>query len=433
MKKAFIVILFAFTGLAVLSVIGWLTVDTIFLFTTGLFVSLLFYYSLLAVAGLYYRSKKTGSKTLKHYPRVDILIPAHNEAVVIEDTLNAMVGLEYPGELNIYVLNDNSTDGTADIVEQYVRTYRHLHHIQVPRGEPKGKSRVLNHGLSISNGELFCVYDADNQPEPQALRLLVETAMESENAAGAVGYVKTLNEKKNLLTRMISIEFQVFQLLMQSGRWQLFRTGSLTGTNMLVKRSVMEELGGYDPYAIAEDAELTLRITRQGFYLPIVPHSVTWEQEPETLPVYIKQRTRWLQGNLYIVEQTLRVPGYFRGKLKIHSIHQLMVYVVFWIFLILSSLWFILGVLGVFYVSYSVPLLFIWYVSYIIYTAQLMSAQAAERSFTSGNIAVSFIMYFTYAQMFSYLFVRSLWLYLKAKKNQQIIGWDKTSRFKQKI
>lgn len=63
---------------------------------------------------------------------------------------------------------------------------------------------------------------------------------------------------------MISLEFQIFQLLMQSGRWLLFQTGSLTGTNMLLRRAALEELGGYDPYAIAEDAELTLRITQKA-------------------------------------------------------------------------------------------------------------------------------------------------------------------------
>lgn len=56
-------------------------------------------------------------------------------------------------------------------------------------------------------------------------------------------------------------------------------------------------------YAIAEDAELTLRITQKGYLLPIVPESVTWEQEPEHLKILIKQRTRWLQGNLYILEK----------------------------------------------------------------------------------------------------------------------------------
>lgn len=404
------------------------------LFTTSLFLLLLIYYSLLMFAGLYNRMKmeKKLLPPLEHYPGVDILIPAHNEGVVIKETIESMVGLEYPGDLQIYILNDHSTDQTAKIAQVFDDTYKNVHHIQVPPGEPRGKSRVLNYGLSISSNKYYCVYDADNQPEPGALTKLVETAERNTQSAGAVGYVRTLNESANWLTRMISIEFQVFQLLMQSGRWQLFKTGSLTGTNMLVKRSVIEELGGYDPYAIAEDAELTLRITQKGYLLPIVPNSVTWEQEPETLSVYVKQRTRWLQGNLYIVEKTLMDPGFFKGKLLVHSIHQLMVYVVFWLFLIVSYVWFILGIFDIFSVQYSYPLLFIWYLSYIVYTSQLFAAQAAERTFTPINIFISIIMYFTYAQLFTYLFIRSLVLFMKAKKNRQVIGWDKTARFKSK-
>jgi cellulose synthase/poly-beta-1,6-N-acetylglucosamine synthase-like glycosyltransferase len=409
---------------------GIFNIKGMLLFTTILFLTLLMYYSILLLAGLYSRIRKVKLPPLTDYPSVDILIPAHNEGVVLRDTLEAMVSIKYPGPLFIYVLNDNSQDATSEIASAFSETYVNVKHIQVPNGEPRGKSRVLNHGLSISQSKYFCIYDADNQPEPNALSKLVETAENYEMAAGAVGYVRTINESKNLLTRMISIEFQVFQLLMQSGRWQLFKTGSLTGTNMLLRRSVIEDLGGYDPYAIAEDAELTLRITQQGYFLPIVPTSVTWEQEPETLGVYMKQRTRWLQGNLYIVEKTLTEPGYFKGRLIVHSIHQLMVYVVFWIFLLVSYGWFILGMLDVFYIEVTIPLLFIWYLSYIVYTSQLFSAQASARTSTPINIFVSFIMYFTYAQLFSYLFIRSLILYLKAKKNRQVIGWDKTTRFK---
>jgi cellulose synthase/poly-beta-1,6-N-acetylglucosamine synthase-like glycosyltransferase len=409
---------------------GIFNIKGMLLFTTILFLTLLMYYSILLLAGLYSRIRKVKLPPLTDYPSVDILIPAHNEGLVLRDTLDAMVSIKYPGPLFIYVLNDNSQDATSEIASAFAETYVNVKHIQVPNGEPRGKSRVLNHGLSISQSKYFCIYDADNQPEPNALSKLVETAENYEMAAGAVGYVRTINESKNLLTRMISIEFQVFQLLMQSGRWQLFKTGSLTGTNMLLRRSVIEDLGGYDPYAIAEDAELTLRITQQGYFLPIVPTSQTWEQEPETLDVYMKQRTRWLQGNLYIVEKTLTEPGYFKGRLIVHSIHQLLVYVVFWIFLLVSYGWFILGILDVFYIEVTIPLLFIWYLSYIVYTSQLFSAQASARTSTPINIFVSFIMYFTYAQLFSYLFIRSLILYLKAKKNRQVIGWDKTTRFK---
>ncbi|MHA6259367.1 glycosyltransferase family 2 protein [Sporosarcina sp. CAU 1771] len=433
MKQRTIILLLLFIVFIVLIIVGAIfNILYVLLFTTLLFLTLLSYYSLLLVAGVYNRLRTPKTPILDYYPGVDILIPAHNEGVVIKDTIEAMIAIEYPGDLQIFILNDNSIDTTAEIAQVYDDAFKNVHHIRVPPGEPRGKSRVLNHGLSISFNKYYCVYDADNQPEPDALIKLVATAEQDEQSAGAVGYVRTMNESANWLTRMISIEFQVFQLLMQSGRWQLFKTGSLTGTNMLVKRSVIDSLGGYDPYAIAEDAELTLRITKAGYFLPIVPDSITWEQEPETLSVYIKQRTRWLQGNLYIVEKTLTSPGYFRGKLLVHSIHQLMVYVIFWLFLLVSYVWFILGIFDVFTIENSYPLLFIWYLSYIIYTAQLFAAQATQRTFTPINIFISIIMYFTYAQLFSYLFVRSLILYIKAKKNREVIGWDKTERFEGK-
>lgn len=406
------------------------SIKYVLIFTAFLFSGLLAYSSFLTIAGLVHRNQKKKKRTLSHYPSVDILIPAHNEGVVIKDTLEAMANIEYPGKLTIYLLNDNSHDETGEIGDSFEQAYAHIRHIRVPPGEPKGKSRVLNYGLSISDGEYFCVYDADNQPEPHALRMLVEYAETVEDAVGAVGHVRTMNETRNWLTRMISLEFQVFQLLMQSGRWLLFRAGSLTGTNMLLRRSVLEELGGYDPYAIAEDAELTLRITRKGYLLPIVPESITWEQEPEHLKVLIKQRTRWLQGNLYILENILSSLDFFKGKLLVHSLQQVLVYVLFWLFLIISNVWFIIGLLGIFHIQYTIPLLFMWYVAYVTYTSQLFSAQSVEKTFTPINIFISVIMYFTYAQLFTYLFIRSLILYLRAKSKKQIIGWDKTVRFK---
>lgn len=406
------------------------SIKYVLIFTAFLFSGLLVYYSFLTLAGLVHRNSKRKDRTLEHYPSVDILIPAHNEGVVIKDTLEAMAKIEYPGKLTVYLLNDNSQDETPEIGDDFDKAYAHIRHIRVPPGEPKGKSRVLNYGLSISDGEYFCVYDADNQPEPHALRMLVEHAETTEDAVGAVGHVRTVNENRNWLTRMISLEFQIFQLLMQSGRWLLFQTGSLTGTNMLLRRAALEELVGYDPYAIAEDAELTLRITQKGYLLPIVPESVTWEQEPEHLKILIKQRTRWLQGNLYILEKMFSSLSFFKGKLLVHYLQQVLVYVVFWLFLIISNVWFVIGLLGIFQIQYSIPLLFMWYVAYITYVSQLFSAQSVERTFTPTNIFISVIMYFTYAQLFTYLFIRSLILYLRAKSKKQVIGWDKTVRFK---
>lgn len=400
----------------------------ILVFIMCFFWGMLLYYSILTIAGVYHYIRKK-EISLEQYPSVDILIPAHDEEVVIGKTLEAMSKLQYPGELHVYVLNDNSKDKTEGIADSFDSMYQHIHHIKVPKGEPTGKSRVLNYGLSISKSDYFLVFDADNQPEPNAVKLLVEYAEMTKNAAGAVGYVHTINSEKNFLTRMISLEFQVHQLLMQCGRWMLFNAGSLTGTNMLLKRSVINELGGYDPYALAEDAELTIRITSKGWTLPIVPHSKTWEQEPETVKALIKQRTRWLQGNLYLLEKMLKEKRYWMNRTFIHTIQHFSVYLFFVLFLFISHVFFAFGLLGMHLFYTNSPLIMLWFMSYVVYTIQHLSAMVMNKNITGRNFLIATLMYFTYSQLFLMLLVRSSFLYLNSKRKKLDIVWDKTARF----
>lgn len=405
--------------------------NTVFITIISVFWFVLLYYSLLTISGLYYKTKyaeKPVSK-LTSYPDVDILIPAYNESKVISKTLDAILKLEYPGNMHIYVLNDSSQDDTAEICSAFSNAFKNVYLINVPAGYPKGKPRVLNYGIEISKSEYIAFYDADNQPEPKSLTLLIQEAASNPKAAGAVGYVRTINENKNWLTRMISLEFIVFQLLMQCGRWFMFKTGSLTGTNMVIKRSFINNAGKYDENALAEDAELTIRITRHGGELPIVPDAITWEQEPENLKILIKQRTRWLQGNLYLLEKMFSSWQFFKGKTLIHTFQQILVYLVFLIFLIISDFVFISGIWGHSNINVQIPALMIWYVSYLIYTVQLFSALSIEKNISPANIFVGFILYFTYAQLFILLFFRSLFLYIKAKRKKSVISWDKTVRF----
>ncbi|MBY0097339.1 glycosyltransferase family 2 protein [Mesobacillus maritimus] len=402
----------------------------ILIFIMLFFWTMLMYYSFLTVAGVIQRLKGKQKIKLDTYPSVAVLIPAHNEGLVMKETLDAMVKLTYPGELNVYVLDDDSSDDTPEIVKEFAKLFIRIHYVNVPPGSPKGKSRVLNYGLSITQSEYFLVFDADNQPERYAVIELVHAAETTQDAAGAVGYVKTINADQNLLTRMIAIEFQVFQLLMQSGRWLAFKTGSLAGTNMLLKREVLNQAGGYDLYALAEDAELTMRITAMNKTLPVVHYSVTWEQEPENLGVFVRQRTRWLTGNLYLLEKSLHEWSFWKGKTFVHSLQHALTYFFFVVFLLFSNSWFILGLLGYQLPHFDSPLLLFWFMSYVVYTAQVISAMVLENSISPYNILVGLLMYFTYAQVFLLLLLRSAIAYTWSRITNTTIAWDKTKRFK---
>ncbi|MDW2886474.1 glycosyltransferase family 2 protein [Exiguobacterium artemiae] len=396
----------------------------------SIFWLLLLYYSYLTVAGILDRYSKKKPVKLVHYPTVAVLIPAYNEGIVIRQTLEAMMAIEYPGDLDVFLLDDQSQDDTRSIALEFTTMFSRMHYVKVPKGDPIGKSRVLNYGLSITDSEYFLIFDADNQPKPDTVTRLVEQAHSTKNACGAVGVVKTINATTNMLTRMIAIEFQVFQLIMQSGRWKAFKTGSLAGTNMLLRRDVIENIGGYDPYALAEDAELTMRITALGYTLPVVYEAETWEQEPETMKVYMKQRTRWMLGNIYLLEKSIRTWEFWKGRTLVHSLQHIMTYLLFIFLLLISDIVLVLGLFGYAFDQATTPLILFWFMTYLVYTIQILAAQELEKTATPSNVFVGLIMYFTYAQLFVILLFRGIFAYIKSKMRKEVIVWDKTKRVK---
>jgi cellulose synthase/poly-beta-1,6-N-acetylglucosamine synthase-like glycosyltransferase len=82
----------------------------------------------------------------------------------------------------------------------------------------------------------------------------------------------------NLLTRFINIETLSFQWLVQAGRCFYFKLTTIPGTNFVIKRSLLEQLGGWNTQALTEDTELTIRIYEKGYHISWVPEAVTWDR-----------------------------------------------------------------------------------------------------------------------------------------------------------
>ncbi|HZG81571.1 MAG TPA: glycosyltransferase family 2 protein, partial [Brevibacillus sp.] len=177
----------------------------------------------------YARSIPDWEKNEQPKPTVSILIPAHNEEVVIERTIKAMLRLDYPKEkLEIIVINDNSSDRTGEICDHYAAKYPYVKVVHTkPPHAGKGKSGALNQGLAHSTGEIIVVYDADNTPERKAVHYLVLALQNDPRAGVAVGKFRVVNAAKNLLTHFINIETICFQWVAQAGRFFWFRVTTI--------------------------------------------------------------------------------------------------------------------------------------------------------------------------------------------------------------
>jgi len=331
------------------------------------------------------------------------------------------------------VIDDSSTDRTRRVIEHMMATDRRLRLVAIPPGlGGRGKSHALNQGIQHAQHNVIAVYDADNAPEPHSLRLLVSELVADNRLAAAVGKVRTLNQATNLLTRCINIEFVSFQWIVQAGRWRLFGLSSLPGTNYVIRREALERAGGWDTGAIADDAELTVRLGQEGYHIKFVPYAVTWEPEPQHWGVWLRQRLRWARGGTYVVRKFLpRLTRLRRRELALEVLHLLTIYHIFFILLILSDLIFLSGIaVGVAVGPIGSPLLILWVLALAIFLLQLAITLAIEGEHTPLNLLVTLAMYFTYCQ---------LWIYICAKAHyldvvrQERLTWEKTIRVPQPV
>ncbi|MEK6570824.1 MAG: glycosyltransferase family 2 protein, partial [Bacteroidota bacterium] len=291
----------------------------------------------------------------------------------------------------------------------------------------RGKSRALNLGLKLASADYIAVYDADNTPEPSALRYLMAQLLLHPELGGVLGKFTTVNRRKNFLTRFINIETLGFQSILQAGRWKLFRIATLPGTNFIVRRQLLERVGGWDEKAITEDSELSIRIYMEGRRIKYIPYARTNEQEPEKWSVWAGQRTRWVRGNNYVISKFFREVPRFRNKfLALEVFYLLSLYYVFLIAIIVSDILFVLSAAGLVVITLPGPYTTVWILAIILFLLEIFLALSYDREDTFGNLLLTSLMYLTYCQFWVYIVLKGLYLDIM-KKEKHV--WVKTMRF----
>ncbi|MDD3174616.1 MAG: glycosyltransferase, partial [Herbinix sp.] len=363
---------------------------------------------ILSIGGFIYymRMKKTdGSIQLEEYPMVSVMVPSHNESIVIQKTIIALLNFDYPKDkYEIIVINDNSSDSSKEVLEQIQKRYPNRKLIIMSTDSTaggKGKSNALNIGFTVATGSVIAIYDADNTPEPKALRLLVENLMSDSKIGAVIGKFRTRNRNASILSRFVNIETIAYQCMNQAGRYFFFRLCTIPGTNFVIRRSIVEEIGGWDTKALSEDTEISFRIYRMGYYIKMIPQAVTWEQEPHLLPVWFKQRTRWAKGNIYVILKNFKyVFDKSGGPMRIDVLYYLVVYIVMLSSLISSDLIFFMGVLGYVHVSLSGFSTYLWIMAIIVFVLNILITLAGEENeFSITSALLILLMLFTYSKL----------------------------------
>lgn len=229
-------------------------------------------------------------------PVYTVMVPLYREAGVVSQLLAAIEALDYPlSRLDVLLIVE---EGDGETIASIARTAPgpHMRVVAVPDGRPRTKPRALVYGLTFARGEYVVVFDAEDQPEPDQLKKALAAFRRAGPQLGCLqARLNIYNPAESWLTRQFTVEYTaLFDGILPA----LERHGlpvMLGGTSNHFPRAVLEEVGGWDPFNVTEDADLGLRLARHGYHVGVLP-STTWEEAPARLGVWIGQRTRWLKG-----------------------------------------------------------------------------------------------------------------------------------------
>ena len=242
--------------------------------------------------------------------RFAVLIPAHNEELLIGAALKSLMQLNYPRKsFNVIVIADNCNDATARIVKESGA-------IALERFDTEkiGKGYALEWALerllsadpepdlSVASAfDAVVVLDADTQVAPNLLATFAEAIKSGEKAMQA--RYEVLNPDESWRTRLMCCALSLVHIVKPLGRERLKLSDGLKGNGMCFTREVVTRVP-WSGASITEDIEYALRICREGYRVAFLPGSAVWAQMPTTGAQSVTQRKRWEGGRYHLLFQT---------------------------------------------------------------------------------------------------------------------------------
>jgi biofilm PGA synthesis N-glycosyltransferase PgaC len=258
-------------------------------------VILIVRYALLLWLGyLHHIESRASGESESAQPPVTIIVPVHNEAVVIESALRSLLDLDYP-EYEVIVVDDGSTDGTYRIASRLEGRYGNVN-VRVVTKTNGGKASALNAGVAMARTPFVLCMDGDSRLARDTLRHAMRHFADPRIGAVA-GNVKVVN-RNNAWTRLQALEYIEGLNMPRRAQGFLRVVNIIPGPIGIFRRDVLMSVGGYDTDTFAEDADVTLKILTSGWHIAYEERAIAWTEAPETFLQLIKQRYRWTRGIL---------------------------------------------------------------------------------------------------------------------------------------
>ncbi|WP_435955755.1 UDP-forming cellulose synthase catalytic subunit [Dryocola sp. BD626] len=229
------------------------------------------------------------------WPTVDVYIPSYNESLeVVRDTVLAAQCLDYPADkLKIYLLDDGKRSEfavfAANVGVGYITRNDNSH----------AKAGNLNHAMKLTKGELICVFDCDHV----ATRIFLQATVGAFLVDPKLALMQTPHyfyspdpfERNLSVGRNIPNEGQLFYGQIQRGN-DNWNATFFCGSCAVIRRSALEEIGGFAVETVTEDAHTALKMQRLGWKSAYLDIPLAAGLATERLVLHVIQRTRWARG-----------------------------------------------------------------------------------------------------------------------------------------
>ena len=251
----------------------------------------------------------TPEQIAAYRPRVAVLIPAYNEEMVIERTIQGALDSDYPN-LRVIVIDDGSKDRTLEIVRRAFAPEEADGRVLILTKTNGGKAEALNVGLEhIGDAEIFVGIDADTIIAPDAIIRMVPHFLNPKVAAVA-GNAKVGN-RVNLWTRWQALEYITSQNFERRALNTMGAVSVVPGAIGAWRVEAVREAGGYHVDTVAEDADLTMALLRNGYRVEYEDMALAFTEAPTNANALMRQRFRWSFG---ILQAVFKHRGVFARK-----------------------------------------------------------------------------------------------------------------------
>ncbi|WP_406144484.1 bifunctional polysaccharide deacetylase/glycosyltransferase family 2 protein [Streptomyces sp. NBC_01012] len=220
---------------------------------------------------------------------VSVIVPAYNEKECIANTLNSLAASTHP--IEIVVVDDGSTDGTAEIAESLG-----LPNVRVIRQENAGKSAALNNGVRQARHDIVVMMDGDTVFEPDAVHELVQPFADPE--IGAVAGNAKVGNRSTMIGAWQHIEYVMGFNLDRRMYDLLGCMPTIPGAIGAFRRQAVLDAGGMSEDTLAEDTDITIALHRAGRRVVYAEHARAWTEAPASLGQLWRQRYRWSYGTM---------------------------------------------------------------------------------------------------------------------------------------